>query len=148
MFRVILPVADIEAAATFYARLLGMPGSRVSSGRHYFDCGGVILAVIDVTQGGLTPTPGPKSLYFAVTDLDAVHARAKQDRPNPEHVYFSVDDLDAAHERARDAGGRELTAIQVRPWGERSFYAHDPFGNPICFVDSRTLFTGGRREVG
>lgn len=126
MFRVILPVADIEAAATFYARLLGMPGSRVSSGRHYFDCGGVILAC-----------------YDALSDGDAERAR-----PNPEHVYFSVDDLDAAHERARDAGGRELTAIQVRPWGERSFYAHDPFGNPICFVDSRTLFTGGRREVG
>jgi len=30
----------------------------------------------------------------------------------------------------------------VRPWGERSFYAHDPFGNPLCFVDATTIFTG------
>jgi len=29
-----------------------------------------------------------------------------------------------------------------RPWGERSFYAVDPFGNPLCFVDQKTLFTG------
>jgi len=63
---------------------------------------------------------------------------------SPQYVYFSVDDLDAAHERAREAGSRELTEIEVRPWGERSFYARDPFENPICFVDSQTLFTGNR----
>jgi hypothetical protein len=27
---------------------------------------------------------------------------------------------------------------------ERSFYARYPFENPICFVDSQTLFTGSR----
>ena len=32
--------------------------------------------MIDVSQGGLIPTPGPKSLYFAVDDVEAVHARA------------------------------------------------------------------------
>jgi hypothetical protein len=32
--------------------------------------------------------------------------------------------------------------IALRPWGERSFYAKDPFGNPICFVDEQTVFTG------
>ena len=47
LFRVILPVSDIDAAASFYARALGMPGTRVSGGRHYFDCGGTILACYD-----------------------------------------------------------------------------------------------------
>ena len=122
LFRVILPVPDIEAAASFYARLLGVPGSRVSSGRHYFDCAGTILACYDALADG---------------DPDQVG-------PNPQYVYFSVDDLDAAHERAREAGSRELTEIEVRPWGERSFYARDPFENPICFVDSQKLFTGKR----
>ena len=120
LFRVILPVFDIEAAAAFYARLLEMPGTRVSGGRHYFDCGGTILACFDALADG-----DPEQVV-----------------PNPQHVYFSVDDLDAAHSRADQAGCRELTAIEVQPWGERSFYARDPFGNPICFVDSRTLFTG------
>jgi hypothetical protein len=32
--------------------------------------------------------------------------------------------------------------IATRPWGERSFYLRDPFGNPLCFVDAATLFTG------
>jgi hypothetical protein len=32
--------------------------------------------------------------------------------------------------------------IRKRPWGEKSFYARDPFGNPICFVDEKTVFTG------
>jgi predicted enzyme related to lactoylglutathione lyase len=68
--------------------------------------------------------------------------------PPPQHVYFSVDDLDATHARAEQAGCRELTSIEVRPWGERSFYAHDPFENPICFVDSQTLFTGEHAWAG
>ena len=122
LFRVILPVPDIEAAASFYARVLGMPGSRVSSGRHYFDCGGTILACYDALADGDPEEIGP----------------------NPQYIYFSVDDLEAAHERANEAGCRELTDVEVRPWGERSFYAQDPFENPICFVDAETLFTGSR----
>ena len=118
LFRVILPVSEIEAAASFYADVLGMPGDRVSPGRHYFSCGGTILAC-----------------YEALIDGDPERAG-----PNPQHVYFSVDDLEAAHERVRRSGG-EVTPIEIRPWGERSFYATDPFGNPICFVDSETLFT-------
>jgi uncharacterized glyoxalase superfamily protein PhnB len=122
LFRVILPVTDVEEAASFYARLLRTPGVRVSTGRHYFDCAGTILAC-----------------YDAIADTDPEVAG-----PNPQHVYFSVDDLDATHKRARQAGARELTEIEVQPWGERSFYAVDPFGNPICFVDSTTLFTGAK----
>ena len=120
LFRVILPVPEIEEAASFYGRVLGMPGSRVSSGRHYFDCGGTILACYDALADG---------------DPDPVG-------PNPQLVYFSVADLGAVRDRAREAGCRELTDIELRPWGERSFYGRDPFGNPICFVDSETLFTG------
>jgi len=33
--------------------------------------------------------------------------------------------------------------IETRPWGERSFYMKDLFGNPLCFVDEQTVFTGG-----
>ena len=119
LFRVILPVSDIEVAASFYAHLLENEGTRVSTGRHYFDCAGTILAC-----------------YDALTDGDPERVA-----PNPQHVYFSVDDLDAAHARAEHAECRELTPIEIRPWGERSFYARDPFDNPICFVDSQTLFT-------
>jgi uncharacterized glyoxalase superfamily protein PhnB len=122
LFRVILPVGDIELAAKFYGELLGQPGRRVSKGRHYFDCGGVILACFDPRADG--------------DEFDA--------RPNPDHFYFAVADLEAVFERARRLGCKEIDSeIKVRPWGERSFYAKDPFGNPLCFVDEGTVFMGG-----
>lgn len=121
LFRVILPVTGIDRAATFYAALLGFPGVRVSGGRHYFDCGGAILACYD-----------PRG---DADDFDA--------RPNPDHVYIAVDNLERFFERAQNAGCEYLEeTIKTRPWGERSFYLRDPFGNPVCFVDEKTIFTG------
>jgi predicted enzyme related to lactoylglutathione lyase len=121
LFRVILPVSDIALAERFYSSVLGMPGKRVSRGRHYFDCGGTILACFD-----------------AKADGDSVVPKA-----NPEHVYFAVNDLEAAYDRAVAAGCQWLEdKIKSRAWGERSFYARDPFGNPICLVDEKTVFTG------
>ena len=38
--------------------------------------------------------------------------------------------------------GSLLGDITVKPWGERSFYVEDPWGNGICFVDETTRFTG------
>jgi predicted enzyme related to lactoylglutathione lyase len=121
LFRVIIPVEDIGAAAAFYGALLGWPGERVAPNRHYFDCEGTILACVD---------PRGERMEF---------------RPNLEHIYFGVDDLEAQLERARGAGCSWLDErMEVRPWGERSFYARDPFGNPICFVERGTEFMGGR----
>jgi catechol 2,3-dioxygenase-like lactoylglutathione lyase family enzyme len=121
LYRVILPVSDIERAKVFYGTLLGAEGKRISPGRHYFGCEGVILACFDPRADG--------------DPWDAT--------PNPDHVYFSVDDLEGVFGRAGSAGARILQPIEVQPWGERSFYASDPFGNKLCFVDSRTLFTAG-----
>ena len=82
LYRVILPVSDIERAQRFYAAVLGTGGTRVSPGRHYFDCEGTILACFDPRADG--------------DGYDAV--------PNPEPIYFAVDDLDATFEAARLAG--------------------------------------------
>jgi catechol 2,3-dioxygenase-like lactoylglutathione lyase family enzyme len=129
LYRVILPVDDIDRDASFYETLLGQPGMRVSPGRHYFRCGDVTLA-----------------LYSPRADGDA-----REPRPNFDHVYFAVDDLDAVYLRAEGLGGLStltgdgglpMGRIATRPWGERSFYLHDPSGNPLCFVDAATLFTG------
>lgn len=129
LFRVILPVADIERAAEFYAAVLGSPGMRVSQGRHYFDCGGVILACFDPRADGddYAATPNPEWLYFSVPDLEAVYAACQT-----AGAAFAPGDVHG------DPAGR----IATRPWGERSFYVHDPFGNKLCFVDAATVFTG------
>lgn len=130
LFRVIVPVSDIEAAAAFYRRVLGQSGQRVSPGRHYFNCEGTILACFDPQADG-----------------DGYDAR-----PLPEPIYISVENLESTYTLARDAGAvfpdqvvREvgpLGSIALRPWGERSFYAPDPFGNPLCFVSKGSEFTG------
>ncbi len=125
LFRVTVEVGNLEEGATFYAKLLGIAGQRHPGARHYFDCGGVILAVLDPTQGGLSPTPGPKSLYFSVRDVDAVHERAAElNGLAPYQVH-----------------GELAGSVIRRPWGERSFYVVDPWGNDLCFVEDGTLYT-------
>lgn len=124
LFRVALPTDDIEREARFYASLLGHPGERIAPNRHYFYCGQAILALVDprAADGGVTP------------------------RPNVEHVCFSVPGIEATYAIARRAGCSWIEdRVRKREWGERSFYARDPFGNPICFVEEKTAFTGSRR---
>ena len=124
LFRVIVPVPDMGAADAFYRRVLDIEPDEVTPTRHYFDCGGVILALVD----------------------PSAHGRAF--RANPELIYLAVSDLEAALERAIEAGAQFLDdddvgwGIQQRVWGERSAYFTDPFGNPLCLVDDTTLFTG------
>jgi len=124
-FRVILPVADIELATAFYERLLAVRGERVTSGRHYFDCDGFLIACWDPLADGDPAFPGP----------------------NPGHVYLSTtESLEDVRQRAIDAGAvpdPTRGAIARRPWGERSFYARDPWGNPFSIVESGTEYRGG-----
>ncbi len=124
-----MSVTDIAAASQFYCALFGSPGFRVSAGRHYFECGGVILAVYDAMADG---------------DRGAV-------RSNAEHVYFAVPDLPSVFARAEALGtlsteigdgGLPMGQIARRPWGEVSFYLHDPSGNPLCFVDEQSIYRG------
>lgn len=125
LFRVTLEVSDLESATQLYRQLFAVDGTRHPGARHYFDCDGVIVAVIDVSQGGLIPTPGPKSLSFAVDDIDAVHQRATRlDVLAPYQVH-----------------GEPAGEVVERPWGERSFYVVDPWGNDLCFCENGTLFT-------
>lgn len=121
LYRVLVPVTDIEKAQAFYSAVLGQPGQRVSPGRHYFDCEGTILACFDP---------------------EADHDR-RSAKPNPEEIYIAVDDLEATYAACKTAGATfTMGEIATRPWGETSFYIQDPFRNPICFVAADTLFTG------
>jgi len=127
LFRVILQVSDLDKAAEFYAKLLNDEGRRIPRGsRHYFDCGPVILALVDVSAGGDEAKPIPDYIYFAVADLQAVYDRASR--------------LNCLSDE--DVHGEPAGQIVKRPWGELSFYVADPWGNGLCFVDEQTLFTG------
>ncbi len=129
LFRVILPVNDIHRAAEFYGLVLGEVGMRVSDGRHYFNCEGTILACLDAAADGddVRFSPNPEILYFAVDDLEDVFRRCEQAK---------------AQLSTENVHGDPAGSIHRRPWGERSFYVFDPFGNQLCFVDRATKFTG------
>ena len=127
LFRVVLQVSDIDTGAQFYSNLLGTEGRRIRGNtRHYFDCGAVILALIDPTGEGDAARPAPDIVYFSVKDLEAVHGRAS----------------DLGCLSTGEVHGAPAGEIVKRPWGENSFYAIDPFGNPLCFVEESTVFTG------
>jgi uncharacterized glyoxalase superfamily protein PhnB len=126
LFRVMLEVADLERAVVFYSKLLNIQGRILRGSRAYFDCGPVILALLDPTAGGMKPKPNPTDLYFAVENLEEVYERARALKClSKEEVH-----------------GESAGEIVKRPWGERSFYAVDAWGNGLCFVDEKTLYTG------
>jgi catechol 2,3-dioxygenase-like lactoylglutathione lyase family enzyme len=124
-FRLNVEVGDLNAAIDFYTKLLGMQGRKQPGARVYFEAGPVTLQVVDVSSQH-PPHTAAKALYFTVKDLEAAFERAKE-----------LGCL--SQESVHDAPGG---GIVVRPWGERSFYAEDPWGNPLCFVEEGTVYTG------
>jgi predicted enzyme related to lactoylglutathione lyase len=103
--RVVIPVADIERATTFYGRVLHQPGRRISADAHEFSCGGVMLECRVLE--GVPPSTGG--------------------------IWFTVPDLENHHGRTATSGCRGIGRIETGPNG-RSFIADDPFGNRIGFL--------------
>lgn len=125
LFRLTVEVADLDDAVTFYSTLLGIAGHRQAGARCSFTCGAVTLQVLDVSGRGAVDRL-PKSLYFTVRSLGDVFDRA----------------LGLGCLSTDDVHGAPAGEIAVRPWGERSFYAEDPWGNPLCFVEAGTVYQG------
>jgi catechol-2,3-dioxygenase len=122
LFRLNLEVGDLQRAAGFYAGLLGSEGRPQRGERVYFAAGAVTLQVVETDS----PHPAAKALYFLTGELDDLHRRAAALGCLSEETVHG------------EPGGE----IVVRPWGERSFYAADPWGNPLCFVDEGTVYSG------
>jgi len=121
-FRMNLEVGDLAAAQSFYETLLCTQGRGQAGQRFYINPGPVALQVVQVAA----PHPAAKALYFTTSDLEAVHARAT-----------ALNCLSLLPVHTMNGGD-----ISVKPWGERSFYAQDPWGNPLCFVETGTVYAG------
>jgi hypothetical protein len=122
LFRINVEVGDLAQAAKGWGALLGLDGRLQAGSRCYFTAGDVTLQVVEVSS----PHPAAKALYFLVDDLDAVFQRAEG------LGWLSKEKVHG------EPGGK----ISVRPWGERSFYVEDTWGNPLCFVESGTTYPG------
>jgi predicted enzyme related to lactoylglutathione lyase len=123
-FRLNIEVGDLDKAAAFYGELFGVDGRKQAGSRAYIQAGPVTLQVVDVSP--TAPHPAAKALYFTVKNLDAVHARAKK---------LGCLSRELVH-------GKPGGDLVTRPWGERSFYADDPWSNPLCFVEAGTTYPG------
>jgi catechol 2,3-dioxygenase-like lactoylglutathione lyase family enzyme len=135
LYRVLVPAKDLERSQRFYESLLSTKGRMVGGGRIYLDCGAVIFGLLDYSRMPRSKFPGrAESLYLATDDLDGVFRRARR-------LGCLAPGL------LHGDPASPLGKIVVRPWGERSFYVNDPSGNPLCFVDDTTVFTGTERQV-
>ncbi len=126
LFRINIEVGNLQKAADFYRTLFGAVGRIQAGSRVYFNAGPVTLQVVDVSFEKEPLHTATKALYFIVNDLDAIFERAK-----------SLNCLSSEMVHG-EPGGK----ISVRPWGERSFYAEDPWHNPLCFVEAGTIYPG------
>lgn len=108
-------VDDIDAAAGFYARLLGEPGRRTGEDRHEFggDDGGATLCC---------EARGPA-------------AAARPPGPGAPRLSFRVGDIAGAFARARTAGCTMIDPCPRRgPGGSGTFEATDPWGHGLTFI--------------
>lgn len=122
LYRIIFPVNDINKAEKFYSEILKQKGTRVSPGRHYFNLGGTILAC-----------------YDPIADGDE---KGNWEFHKNQYIYISVPDLENIKAEMENLDYKSIGVIKKMPWGERLLYANDPFGNPICFVDEKTVYMG------
>ncbi len=121
VFRVVLPCHPIQEALAFYEPIFGITAKKVSDGRYYFMLGSVVLVC-----------------YDSIADGDGYRVSS-----NPEHIYITTSDIYETYERVKNQSPLVISPqIQKMPWGERSFYLIDPFGNKICFVEQGTEFYG------
>lgn len=127
LFRVAIPVSNIQRSVAFYQALLCNDGERLTPGWHYFNLGGVVLA-----------------LHDAVADGDGDHAALTR-----EPVCIAVDEpLVQLHARARSLLAREVDeTLGLLPTGEAGFSLADPDGNLLQMVDSRTMVWGRHRQL-
>ncbi|MCB0283430.1 MAG: VOC family protein [Calditrichaeota bacterium] len=124
LVKIVVPVSDIEQAAKFYFNIFGIKGSRVSAGQHFFNLDDCIL-----------------ECYDPLADGDSL-GQGWMHHEN-QYICFAVKNLDATFIRVKNISDAELESeIHQKEWGERLFYARDPFGNPICFIDEKTVFYG------
>jgi predicted enzyme related to lactoylglutathione lyase len=107
-----LPVADLDAAKSFYTDFLGL-------GDEEFNLGWVARYT----------APGTRTSVQLVT----------RDATAPESPVLSVatDDIDGAYEEARKFGYEIVHPITTEPWGVRRFFVRDPGGNVINIVSHR-----------
>ena len=118
----ILYVRDQDASTAFYQRVLGMePRLHVPGMTEFRFSEACVL--------GLMPEKGIKRLLgAAIDDPEKTNGIARAE------VYLTVGSPEMFLERAVAAGGRILSPLEQRNWGDKAGYIADPDGHVIAFA--------------
>lgn len=115
-------VADQTASASYYGHVLGVTPTLNVPGMTKFPLpGGAELGLMPETQiAAILPNLAPTAA--SGTGI----ARCE--------VYLYVADPASAHLRALEAGGRELSPLSPRAWGDEAAYSQCPDGHLLIFA--------------
>jgi len=119
--QVIFAVTDLERSLAFYEQALGWPRNERIDYSNYVE-----LLPIDGGALGLYARDG-----FAGT-VGAEPLRVENGAVSPAYVYVRVDDVESSVARIEAAGGRPLSPLTPRQWGETAAWFADPDGNVIA----------------
>lgn len=117
----ILAVRDLEAATRFYRLAFGWPQAVGVPVYSEFELpGGMRLGLYERNAFGRNTGQVP-----------AVVARGEL---TPAELYFETDEIDAAIAAVLAAGGRELSPLARRDWGDEAAYFADLDGNVLVLA--------------
>lgn len=114
-------VRDQGASTDFYRRVLASEPTLDVLGMTEFRLGDCVVL-------GLMPERGILRLLDGAVDPASAGGAPRAE------LYLLVDDPAAYHARALAAGGRELSPLQERDWGEAAAYSQDPDGHVLAFA--------------
>ena len=117
--RIKLSVHNIGATAAFYEDVLGLEAEGRSSPRF-------------VSFGTLRLVDAKYASSLSGGAVDATTG------PGRHRLEVCVSDLDAAYQRAV-VGGYVVHAIDLMPWGERTFHCRDTEGNIVEVTENRKI---------
>ena len=119
--QVIFAVNDLSRTLDFYERAFGWPRNKRIDFENYVEL--------------LPPDGGSVGFYdrngFA-KQIGAQPVHVSGDQVAPAYVYVRVGDVRATVADLEAAGGRPLSALSVRSWGEEAAWFADPDGNVIA----------------
>lgn len=123
---VILYVADQDASAEFYRKLLGREPSLHAPGMTEFQVSPTLTL-------GLMPTNG----IARILGTAVPHPATGTGVPRCE-LYFRVADVPRAHDHALRLGAVEVDPPACRDWGDVVGYVADPDGHILAFARQET----------
>ena len=113
---VVLVVADLDRALTFYCDVLGLPLGHRSGPYAQLETGVTRVALYE--RGAMAETLG-RELESPSPDAPAFE------------LGFKVDDCDAAYDELVAAGATPAVRPTDRAWGQRTAYVRDPDGHLV-----------------